>query len=43
MIGDTINVFIETIFNTEGGIVYHGQNTPSPKEVVSDHIKIIII
>ena len=43
MIGDTINVFIETIFNTEGGIVYHGQNTPSPKEVISDHIKIIII
>lgn len=43
MIGDTVNVFIESVFNTEGGIVYHGNRTPSPKEVINDHLKIIII
>ena len=43
MIGDTINVFIETVFNTEGGITYHGHNTPTPKEVINNQIKIIVI
>ena len=43
MIGDTINVFIETVFNTEGGITYHGHNAPTPKEVINNQIKIIII
>ena len=43
MIGDTINVFIETVFNTEGGVWYHGHETPVPKETIADQIKIIII
>ena len=43
MIGDTINIFIETVFNTEGGITYHGHNAPTPKEVINNQIKIIII
>ena len=43
MIGDTINVFIETVFNTEGGITYHGHNAPTPKEVINNQIKIIVI
>ena len=43
MIGDTINVFIETVFNTEGGVWYHGHDTPVPKETIADQIKIIII
>ena len=33
MIGDTLNIFVETIFNTDIG----------EKEVVENHIKIIII
>ena len=43
MVGDTINVFIESDFNTEGGVTYHGHNNPAPKEIIEDHIKIIII
>ena len=43
MIGDTINIFIETVFNTEGGVWYHGHDTPVPKETIADQIKIIII
>tara|TARA_B110000858_G_scaffold140469_1_gene159482 strand:- start:186 stop:881 length:696 start_codon:yes stop_codon:yes gene_type:complete len=43
MIGDTINIFIETVFNTEGGILYHGYDTPVPKEVVKNQIKVIVI
>ena len=43
MIGDTINIFIETVFNTEGCITYHGHNAPTPKEVINNQIKIIII
>jgi hypothetical protein len=43
MIGDTINIFIETVFNTEGGITYHGHNAPTPKEVINNQIKIIVI
>ena len=43
MIGDTINVFIETVFNTEGGVGYYGNTNPTPKEVINNQIKIIII
>ena len=43
MIGDTINIFIETVFNTEGGIWYHGHDAPVPKETITDQIKVIII
>ena len=43
MIGDTINIFIETIFNTEGGIWYHGSDSPEPKEIIKDEIKVIVI
>lgn len=43
MIGDTINIFIETTFNTEGGIRYHGHDSPSPIEVIEDQIKVIVI
>jgi hypothetical protein len=43
MVGDTINIFIETTFNTEGGVWYHGHNAPVPKEIVETQIKIIVI
>lgn len=43
MIGDTINVFIETVFNTEGGVGYYGNTNPTPKEVINNQIKIIVI
>ena len=43
MVGDTINIFIETVFNTEGGIWYHGHSSPVPKETITNQIKIIII
>ena len=43
MIGDTINIFIETVFNTEGGVWYHGYDAPVPKETVETQIKVIII
>ena len=43
MIGDTINIFIETIFNTEGGIIYHGHKNAAPKETITNQIKVIVI
>lgn len=43
MVGDTINIFIETIFNTEGGVTYHGHTNPVPQEIVENQIKVIII
>jgi len=43
MVGDTINLFIETIFNTEQGVVYHGSNVPVPGERVETQIKVIVI
>ena len=43
MVGDTINLFIETIFNTEGGVWYHGHDSPVPQEIVENQIKVIII
>ena len=42
MIGDTINVFIESDFNLNGGIWYVGRPEPMPKETVADHLKVII-
>ena len=43
MVGDTINIFIETTFNTEGGIEYHGANGVAPKETITNQLKVIII
>lgn len=43
MIGDTINVFIETTFNINGGVWYVGRPEPVPKETITDHLKVIII
>ena len=43
MIGDTINIFIESVFNTEGGIWYHGHDAPVPKEIIETQIKVIVI
>ena len=43
MIGDTINIFIETIFNTEGGLLYNGRKEETPQETITDQIKVIII
>ena len=43
MIGDTINIFIETTFNINGGVWYVGRPEPVPKETITDHLKIIII
>ena len=43
MVGDTINLFVETIFNTEQGIQYHGHNTPVPGETLKTQIKVIVI
>ena len=43
MIGDTINIFIETTFNTEGGIWYAGHDSPEPKEIITDQLKVIVI
>lgn len=43
MVGDTINIFIETTFNPEGGVWYQGHDAPTPKETVTNQIKVIII
>ena len=43
MIGDTINMFIETVFNTEGGIYYNSSDDIVPTEIVEQTIKIIVI
>jgi hypothetical protein len=43
MVGDTINIFIETIFNIEGGVWYHGHDAPVPKETIETQIKVIVI
>tara|TARA_B100000768_G_scaffold16730_1_gene15314 strand:- start:370 stop:1044 length:675 start_codon:yes stop_codon:yes gene_type:complete len=42
MIGDTINIFIETIFNTEGGIYYTSSDDMTPQEIIENNLKIII-
>lgn len=43
MIGDTMNIFIETVFNPEGGVWYVGYDEPVPKETIKTQIKIIVI
>ena len=43
MIGDTINLFIETIFNTEQGVQYHGHTSEVPGEIIETQIKVIVI
>ena len=43
MVGDTINVFIETTFNINGGMWYVGKPEPVPIEIITDHLKVIII
>jgi hypothetical protein len=43
MVGDTINLFIETIFNPEGGVWYSGYDEAVPKEVIETQIKVIVI
>jgi len=43
MVGDTINIFIETIFNFEQGIWYHGHDAPVPGETIQTQIKVIVI
>jgi hypothetical protein len=43
MIGDTINIFIETTFNTEGGPSIYDPNSTSPKEIIETQIKVIVI
>ena len=43
MIGDTINLFIETVFNTEQGMIYHGANTKVPGDIIQTQIKVIVI
>ena len=43
MVGDTINLFIETVFNTEQGIRYHGASSEVPGEIIQTQIKVIVI
>ena len=43
MIGDTINLFIETVFNTEQGVFYHGASSEVPGEIIKKEIKVIVI
>ena len=42
MIGDTINIFIESTFNTDGGVYYHGSDELVPKEIIENNLKVII-
>jgi len=42
MIGDTINIFIETTFSINGGVWYVGRTEPYPKIVIEDSLKVII-
>ena len=43
MIGDTINIFIETIFNTEGLPTMYDPNSNDPHLIVKKEIKVIVI
>ena len=43
MSGDTINLYIKTKFNTEGGVWYHGHDSPVPTETIETQIKVIVI
>lgn len=43
MVGDTINIFIETIFNTEGLPSMYDPNSDDPHSIVKKEIKVIVI
>ncbi len=43
MKGDTMNIFIETIFNTEGGVKNDGYKETSPILSIENNIKVIFI
>tara|TARA_B100001094_G_C17866389_1_gene639937 strand:- start:50 stop:706 length:657 start_codon:yes stop_codon:yes gene_type:complete len=43
MIGDTINIFIYTYFNTEGGPTPYDPNSTDPFEIIEKQIKVIVI
>mgnify|MGYP003660690853 CR=1 FL=1 len=43
MVGDTINIFIKTIFNTDGGIYYTNSDDMVPQKIIEEQIKIIVI
>ena len=43
MVGDTINIFIETIFNTEGLPSMYDPNSDDPHLIVKKEIKVIVI
>lgn len=43
MVGDEINIFIETVFNTEGGPSIYDSNNDSPNLVIKKEIKVIVI
>ena len=43
MVGDTINLFVETIFNEGGGIYYANSDDPTPQKIVKETITIIVI
>jgi hypothetical protein len=43
MVGDTINIFIESVFNTEGGPSIYDPNNDDPNLIIKKEIKVIII
>jgi hypothetical protein len=43
MVGDEINIFIETVFNTEGGPTMYDPNNDDPNLVIKKEIKVIVI
>ena len=43
MVGDTINIFIESVFNTEGGQSMYDPDSTSPQEIIETQIKVIVI
>ena len=43
MVGDTINIFIQSVFNTEGGPSIYDPNSTSPQEIIETQIKVIVI
>jgi len=43
MSGDTINIFIESVFNTEGGTNMYDPNSTAPQVIIETQIKVIVI
>jgi hypothetical protein len=43
MVGDEINIFIKTTFNTEGGVYYTSSDDLAPQETIETQITIIVI